>query len=53
VHMWSYRDLNERAEVRARAMSDPAWKAFASKAPSLMIRMESTILNPAAFSPMK
>jgi hypothetical protein len=53
IHMWSYRDLNERAEVRARAMNEPAWKAFASKAPQLIMRMESTILYPAAFSPMK
>lgn len=53
VHLWCYRDLNERAEARARAMQDPAWKAFLGKVPPLVMRMESTILVPASFSPMK
>ncbi len=52
-HLWSYRDLNERAVARSRAMADPAWKAFLGKVPPLLMRMESSILVPAAFSPMK
>jgi hypothetical protein len=53
VHLWCYRDLNERAAVRAKAMQDPSWRAFLGKVPPLVIRMESTILVPAPFSPMK
>jgi hypothetical protein len=53
VHIWSYRDLNERASIRARATAGPKWKDFLVKVPSLVMRMESTILNPSSFSPMK
>lgn len=53
VHLWTYRDLNERASVRAQASNDPTWKAFLGKVPPLVMRMESTILTAAPFSPMK
>lgn len=53
VHLWAYRDLNERAAVRAKAMQDPDWQAFLGKATPLLLEMRSVILNPAPFSPMK
>jgi len=53
VHLWAYRDLNHRAEVRANAMKDPDWQAFISKATPLLAEMRAIILNPAPASPMK
>jgi hypothetical protein len=52
LHLWAYRDLNHRASVRKQAAQDPAWRDFVSKVPPLLTRMESTILAPAAFSPL-
>lgn len=53
LHLWSYRDLNERAAIRDKARSDPAWRDFVGKVPPLLMRMESTILSPAGFSPLR
>ena len=53
VHLWVYKDLNERAAVRAKAMQDPAWQAFLGKAipcSSSRSRRSSTPTGP---SPMK
>ena len=51
VHMWAYRDLNERAERRARLLADPRWKAYSKKTRPLQISQENKILIPAPFSP--
>jgi hypothetical protein len=53
VHMWAYRDLNERAAVRAKAIADPDWQAFLGRATPLLVDMKSVILIPAPSSPMK
>ena len=53
VHLWSYRDLAERTAVRTKSMTDPQWKEFVGKVPPLLVRMESTILMPTPFSPLK
>src|SRR6201996_3311086 len=52
-HLWAYKDLNTRAEVRAATMKDPAWQAFLGKGPALLDEMHSTILLPAPHSPLK
>lgn len=52
VHFWPYRDLNHRAEVRAKVAQDPAWKAFLAEAASLLTHAESVVLVPTPFSPM-
>lgn len=52
IHLWVYRDLNHRAEVRARTMQDPAWRAFLAEATPLLADMQSAVLVPTAFSPM-
>ncbi|HXG03635.1 MAG: NIPSNAP family protein [Candidatus Rokubacteria bacterium] len=52
VHLWAYRDLNERAAVRARALQDPEWQAFIGKATPLLQEMKSVILNPVPHSPL-
>jgi hypothetical protein len=53
VHMWAYRDLNERAAVRAKAIADPDWQAFLGRSAPLLVDMKSIILIPAPSSPMK
>lgn len=52
-HLWAYRDLNHRAEVRARAAADPEWKAFLATATPLLAEMEAMVLVPTAWSPMQ
>ena len=32
VHLWVYKDLNERAAARAKAVTDPEWQTFLGKA---------------------
>lgn len=53
THLWAYKDLNERADVRARVLQDPAWQEYLAKAWPLLFHMSSTILVPANFSPLK
>jgi hypothetical protein len=53
VHMWVYRDLNDRAAARAKMAQDPEWQAFLGKSTSLLAHMQSIVLNPAPFSAMK
>ena len=48
MHIWPYKDLNQREEVRKAAGSTPNWP---SGAPG-RIRQENKILIPASFSPM-
>ncbi len=48
MHVWPYKDLNERARIRAEASKSPHWP---SGAPG-RVRQENKILVPAAFSPM-
>jgi len=52
-HIWAYNDLNHRAQVRAEAMQDPAWQAFIKEAAPLLDDLQSTIMLPAAHSPLK
>jgi hypothetical protein len=51
-HLWAYRDLNHRAQVRAAALGDPEWQAFVKRATPLLTSMESMVLAPTAFSPI-
>ena len=49
VHIWPYKDLNERNRVRAEAIKDPHWPPPTGE---FMVHQENKILVPAAFSPM-
>lgn len=49
VHLWAYEDLNERAERRARLLSDPGFKAYITKMLPLLQSQKSRILQPAPF----
>ena len=51
VHMWAYKDMNERTERRARLTADPRWKEYVKKTRPLQISQENKILIPAPFSP--
>ena len=53
VHLWAYRDLNDRAAVRAKVVQDPEWQVFLGKATPLLVEMHSTVLVPAPASPMQ
>ncbi|CAB3715183.1 NIPSNAP family protein [Paraburkholderia rhynchosiae] len=53
VHMWAYPSLDERESRRQRLAQDPQWQAFIPKIQALMETMESKIMKPAAFSPLK
>src|SRR5204862_4207068 len=53
VHLWAYRDFNDRAAVRAKVAQDPDWQAFLGKGTSLLTEMRSIALTPAPVSPMK
>jgi hypothetical protein len=53
VHLWAYRDLNDRVATRAKVAQDPEWQAFLGKATPLLAHMQSTILVPTAVSPMR
>lgn len=52
-HMWAYPSLNARGEIRAKAMQDPAWQEFIRKDLPLIEEMHSTIMLPAAHSPLQ
>ncbi len=53
VHLWAYREASHRAESRKAALADPAWQAFLQRANPLLQAMESTLMTPAAFSPLR
>jgi hypothetical protein len=53
VHLWVYKDLNERAAVRATVMQDGEWQAFLAKAQPLLQQQEAVVLIPTGPSPMK
>jgi hypothetical protein len=52
-HLWAYRDLNHRAEVRGKAMQDPDWQTFLGKGTPLLAEMHTTILLPTGSSPLQ
>jgi hypothetical protein len=52
-HLWAYADLNARAAVRVESGKDPGWQAFLKSSTGLLDEMHSTIMLPAAHSPLK
>jgi NIPSNAP protein len=53
VHLWAYKDLNDRAAVRGKVLQDPEWQTFLGKSTPCLAEMKSIILIPAPHSPMK
>ena len=46
MHLWSYNDMNHRAEVKARLAANDAWRnEYLPKAQPLMIRQENRLMT--------
>lgn len=52
-HLWAYPSLVARAETRAATAQDPGWGEFLGKASPLLDEMHSTVMLPAAHSPLQ
>jgi hypothetical protein len=53
VHIWAYQDLADRDRRRSAMWSDPRWLVYTDKVLPWIVRMETRILQPTAFSPMR
>ena len=53
ITMWGYKDMVEREELRAKLYADPAWIAFGPKTTGYIQKMETMILKPTSFSPIR
>jgi hypothetical protein len=53
VHLWAYRDLNDRAATRGKVLQDSEWQAFLAKSAPLLLEMRSIVLIPAPSSPIQ
>jgi hypothetical protein len=53
VHLWGYESLAERERRRALLAADPDWLAYLKQSPDIILKMESRILVPAPFSPIR
>ena len=52
VHLWVYRDLNERMTSRAKLGQDPEWQKFIGASAPLLAHMQAIALLPTPASPM-
>jgi hypothetical protein len=52
VHIWAYKDANERARVRAEAVGKGIWPPKGAPAGS-MVSQENKLVMPASFSPIR
>jgi len=50
VHIWAYKSMEHRAQVRDKAMAEGIWPP---KGPSPVVRMQNRIMLPASFSPIR
>jgi hypothetical protein len=53
VTLWGYADMAEREARRERLYADPEWIAFAPKTTHLIQTMQTEILRPTRFSPIR
>ena len=53
VHLWGYELLAERERRRALLAADTEWQDYLKQSPDIIVKMESRILIPAPFSPIK
>jgi hypothetical protein len=51
IHMWGYKDMNDRTVRRAELYGDPEWQAVVTRLFEMIDRMENRILIPTKFSP--
>ena len=48
VHLWAFRDLNDRAARRAALAANPQWQAAVTNFIGFFAQQESKILNPSS-----
>lgn len=53
ITMWGYQDMGEREAKRAALYADPEWIAIGPKTTPFIQKMETMILKPTAFSPIR
>jgi hypothetical protein len=53
VHWWGYDSLAERERRRALLAADPEWQEYLKQSPDIIVKMESRVLVPAPFSPIR
>jgi hypothetical protein len=53
VHIWAYADLADRERRRAAMWADPRWITYADKVLPWIVRMETRLLRPTSFSPLR
>jgi hypothetical protein len=53
VHLWGYDSLAERERRRGLLAADPEWQEYLKQSPDIIVKMESRILVPAPFSPIR
>jgi len=53
VHIWAYDSLDERTRRRSQLWQDATWLRYIPKVLPLIEKMESRLLLPAPFSPLK
>jgi hypothetical protein len=51
VHIWAYKDANERAKARAAAAATGQWPA--RNPPGVVVKQENAFVMPADFSPIR
>lgn len=53
THLWSFENLAEMEQIRAKRDQDPGWAEYQSKTDGLVQAQENSITNPAPFSPIQ
>ncbi len=53
ITMWGYESMQERDDLRAKLYSDPEWIAFGPRTTPFIQSMETMILRPTHFSPIR
>ena len=53
VHLWGYDSLAEREKRRKALFEDKDWLEYLAQSPDMVVAMESRILVPAPFSPIR
>jgi hypothetical protein len=53
VHLWGYDSLAEREKRRKALFEDKDWLEYLKQSPDIVVDMQSRILIPAPFSPIR
>lgn len=53
VALWGYESLDQRAQMRAAMLADPAWTAYLDMVDGLLQSQTTRILKPTDFSPLQ